>query len=140
MSQTAKAIEHAKQQARAQLDSIVDLMAALKRARSGEAILLDGEEMDGEALEERAREWPLSVLVRSGWSIPGGQMTPTEYELLLCTGGPAVRIRGEISEYGDPATAMLECQDWFTRWEPLIASTAETDALVGFAALFWFGG
>ena len=38
------------------------------------------------------------------------------YEILLCTGGPAARIVGELNEDGEPTTARLEHQDWGTPW------------------------
>ena len=59
---------------------------------------------------------PLSVEVRSDWVTPGEEMTPGEFRILLCTGGPAVQIRGELDEYGCPSRAWLEYQDWGTLW------------------------
>jgi len=45
-------------------------------------------------------EMPLSVSVRSGWQQPGvNDQSPEEYELLLGTGGPAVRVYGRLDEY-----------------------------------------
>jgi len=54
MSQSVEAREHAKQTARAQLDSIVELMDAIERARAGEEVVFEGESMDADDLEERA--------------------------------------------------------------------------------------
>lgn len=139
MSQAVEAREHAKQQARAQLDSIVELIAAIEQARAGEEVAFEGEIMDADELEERAREWPLSALVRSDWSVSGERLISVEYELLLCTGGPAVRIRGDLSECGEPTTARMESQDWFTSWEQFTTTAQEREALMEFAALFWFG-
>ena len=139
MSQTVEAQEHAKQQARTQLESIVELMEAIEQARAGEDVTFEGEEMDEADLEERARELPLSALVRSGWDAPGSEMALAEYELLLCTGGPAVRIRGDLSECGEPTSARLESQDWFTSWERFAVSSDEREALMEFVSLFWFG-
>src|SRR5690606_9175128 len=34
-----------------------------------------------------------------------------EYEILLSTGGPAVRIVGRLNEWDEPVTAVLQCQD-----------------------------
>jgi hypothetical protein len=31
------------------------------------------------------------------------------------TGGPAVRITGDLADYGEPETASIEYQDWFTQ-------------------------
>jgi len=139
MDQMTRAKQHARQQARAQLDSIVNLMDAIEAARDGKTIRYEDEWLGLEELEERARERPLSILVRSEWSLPGSKLTPGEYEVLLCTGGPAVRIRGELSEYGEPASARIESQDWFTPWERLHTDSREDEPLLRFAALFWFG-
>ena len=140
MSQAVEAREHARQQARAQLQSIVELITAIESVRLGGLSLYGDEWLSLEELEERARGLPLSVLVRSCWSEPGGQLTPAEYEVLLCTGGPAVRIRGDLSEHGEPTSARLEAQDWFAAWETQPTTTDENRALVEFALLFWFGG
>ena len=65
---------------------------------------------------------------------------PSEYRLLLCTGGPAVQILGEIGAFGEPSSARLMCQDWFTPWEEVILESEETADLETFARCFWFGG
>lgn len=49
------------------------------------------------AIEEDA----LSVQVRSGWHSPGEKLEAAEYEVLLCTGGPAVRIVGALNRYNE---------------------------------------
>ncbi|MFC2108520.1 hypothetical protein ACFLS5_03570 [Candidatus Bipolaricaulota bacterium] len=139
MSQTVEAREHARQQARAHLESIVELVEAIETAQINQEADFEGDTLDLEELEERAREWPLSILVRSDWVSPGSEMVAAEYELLLCTGGPAVRIRGDLSEYQQPINAHLEHQDWFTPWDRASLSSGESDALLRFASLFWFG-
>ena len=140
MSQAVEAREHARQQARAHLQSIVELMTAIESARLGGLVLYADEWLSFDELEERAHELPLSVLVRSAWSEPGSELQQVEYEILLCTGGPAVRIRGDLSEHCEPTSARLEAQDWFVPWEAQPTTTDEDWALVEFALLFWFGG
>ena len=83
--------------------------------------------------------WPLSVLVRSDWASPGCDLQPAEYEILLCTGGPAVRMRGDLSDYGEPDTVCLEYQDWFASWDRLALSSDESRAVARLVSLFWFG-
>jgi len=139
MSQAAQQTEQAQQQAQAQLEAIRELMEAMERASSGEDVTFDGEEMDWDDLQERGREWPLSVLVRSAWQTPGDPLQSSEFEVLLCTGGPAVRIRGDLSQHNEPEIVRLEYQDWFTSWHRLTMSSEEQEALLGFARLFWFG-
>jgi hypothetical protein len=69
----------------------------------------------------RLREDALEVQVRTDWHDFGDTdtQTPSEFYILLCTGGPAVRIRGELDEYGTPTRAWLEYYDWGTPWTHL---------------------
>lgn len=82
-------------------------------------------------------DWPaqaspfLSVLVRSGWEKPGKDLEAAEYELLLCAGGPAVRIRGDLDEHKERYSARLEIQDWGTPWVPY--HQADENVLVAYA-------
>ena len=122
--------DHAREQARTQLDSLVEMVTALQ----------NGEEIDGQDPQERIQEDPLSIEVRSDWHSPGsGNDKPTEYNILLCTGGPACRIIGELNEYGTPVSATIEYQDWGTPWtEYRDTTTEEDDALLTYAGQFYF--
>jgi len=122
--------KRAEQQARSKLESIVEMVADLDST--------DDEARD-EALE-RILEHPLSVQVRSGWCNSKQDMEPEEFSILLCTGGPAVRIYGELGQYNEPDRARLEYQDWFTPWEPLYDITEEeSEALLRYCQQFYFG-
>ncbi len=94
-----------------------------------------------EAAEEEIMQSPLSVEVRCGWKVPGGeQEPPVEYRILLTTGGPALQLVGELSEYGEPETAKLQHQDWFKPWTDMHGLTQQEDAaLLTFAQRFYFG-
>lgn len=59
------------------------------------------------------------------------------YSILLCTGGPAVRIFGRLREHSEPETAKLQCQDWGTPWEDV--ESADEDVLLEYAQLHYFG-
>ena len=96
-----------------------------------------GDCADEDTARERMQDDPLSVLVRSGWSTPGGTADAEEFELLLTTGGPAVRIRGSLNEHKEPASAVLQAQDWFTPWTDFEA--ADEDVLLKYAACFYYG-
>lgn len=63
---------------------------------------------------ERIQEDPLSVEVRSGWDIVGGDLSAAEFRIVLCTGGPHVEIVGDLDGYGIPHRAWLQYQDWGT--------------------------
>jgi hypothetical protein len=95
-----------------------------------------------EWITDEAREAPLSVDIREGWHSPGAQasMEPTEFQILLSTGGPALRIMGELDQHGEPARCWLEYQDWGTPWTRYFSRSAErATALRWFAGLFYFG-
>jgi len=156
----------AKDQARAQLDSIVEMVKRLEHCQECDGTdcpLTDKEILEGIEIyykdgmtaseedrtqyhnEDEARETlsedPLSVEVRSDWHTPGDSSDkPTEYNILLCTGGPAVRIIGKLNEHGQPETAHLEYQDWFTPWERYGNTTDEEDeALLTYTRQFYYG-
>ena len=94
-----------------------------------------------EAIQQQIDELPLSILVRDDWHEPGiPSETGGEYEILLCTGGPAVRIFGPLDGYEEPADAFLQCQDWFTPWENVTLDCDTQLALQDFARNFYFGG
>src|SRR4051812_2864989 len=60
---------------------------------------LAGESTSADAARQRIEEDPLSVQVRSGWYNSGAnedERSPEEYEIVLCTGGPACRIIGRL--------------------------------------------
>lgn len=91
---------------------------------------------DQDAARDRISEDPLTVEVRSDWTAPGEPLEAAEFCILLCTGGPAVRIRGELNR-GEPSRAWLEFQDWGTPWTQYFS--ASSDTLCQYAAHFFFG-
>ena len=149
--------DHARHQAEAQMEHIRQLMDWHSHANKCESSrkcdhdltaatdygLTFNESFDIDAAQQAIDETPLSVEVNYGWHAPGGMYpttgefpTPEQYRILLCTGGPAVRITGELNGYGEPETARLEYQDWGTPW------TVYTDydyELLEFARMFYFG-
>jgi hypothetical protein len=90
-----------------------------------------------EAIEEQTRESALSVSVRSDWSDPGEPLMSSEFQILLSTGGPALRLVGDLDIYAEPKRVRMEHQDWGTPWTEW--NDVDTDALRWFAGLFWFG-
>jgi hypothetical protein len=87
---------------------------------------------------ERILEDALSVQVRSGWTDPGAEFEPYEFEILLCTGGPAVRIMGELDEHNQPSRAWIEYQDWGTPWTHFHEKHT-TDSILTYCQQFYFG-
>lgn len=102
---------------------------------------------NNDAARQTIQEDALSVQVRSGWYSPGARdadTKPAEYEILLCTGGPAVRIVGNLSEHGEPETARLEVQDWFTPWTAMRPKVGPDNydsepILLAYAHCFYYG-
>lgn len=94
-----------------------------------------GDCTDQDDAQERINEDPLEVTVRSGWVSQGTEMTADDFAILLCTGGPAVRIRGELDQHGTPCRAWLEYQDWGTPWTQYFG--AEQKRLLAYAQHFF---
>lgn len=90
-----------------------------------------------DAIEESCQEQPLAVDVRSGWGTPG-ELEPEEFQILLSTGGPALRIIGDLEDQS-PTSARLEHQDWGTPWTQW-RRDVDHEALEWFCSLFYFGG
>lgn len=88
---------------------------------------------------DRVLEDALSLEFRSGWetSWDRNELQPAEFCLLLATGGPAVRILGEINR-GEASRAWLEVQDWGTSWTEVICTGSEHDALMAYVGCFCF--
>ena len=80
----------------------------------------------------------LSVEVRADWHAVGDtpDVANGQFVLLLSTGGPASRIRGELSD-GEPHRAWLEVQDWGTPWTQYF--DIEQDTLLAYARCFYYG-
>lgn len=163
---------HAYEQAGAQLESIVEMVAALNcdfaRLETLENAMADwnedstvqpwsianpddaaelaalraaaGECKSQDEANEAIQQDPLSVLVRAGWHTPGTiDVTPEEFEILLCTGGPAVRIRGELDNALQPFVMWIEYQDWGTEWTRYATSDEQDRALITYCNCFFFG-
>jgi hypothetical protein len=117
------------QQAQAQLQSIKEMVAALNA---------ENEEQREDA-QSQINEHPLSVEVRTDWFVPGRiDATPAEFRILLCTGGPAVQIIGELDRHCQPESARLQYQDWFTPWEDCPLQSEDREALLTYAQQFYF--
>ncbi len=125
------------EQAFAQLETVRELVAAIRAADA-----LDEPERSTklDEVQQTIYENALSTEVRSGWHIPGrDKLEAAEYRILLCTGGPAVQISGNIGDHGEPETARLEHQDWGTPWQRVpLSDEAEAD-LLAYAQSFYFG-
>jgi hypothetical protein len=95
-----------------------------------------GDCTDESKARQAIQDDPLEVRVRSNWTSPGETLEAGEFMILLCTGGPAVRIVGELNR-GEPCRAWLEYQDWGTPWTQWFG--ASSDTLCEYASNFFFG-
>lgn len=150
----------AREQAKAQLESIREMLARLDHIRECDGDLDECESEyhrivglsvwqhpelmfddyhDEDAAREAIDEDPLSVEVRSAWHGRGEDAKDAEFSILLCTGGPAVRIRGELDQYGQADRAWLEYQDWGTPWTEYHAELGIQDSLLEYANQFLGG-
>lgn len=102
-----------------------------------ELISAAGDCTDEDEARDRISEDPLDIQVRSDWTSPSEGLEPSEFMILLCTGGPAVRIIGELDQYGEPCRAWMEYQDWGTPWTQYFG--ADNKTLCRYASHF-FGG
>lgn len=99
-----------------------------------------GECENEDEARERIMEDPLEVQVRSDWHAPGElHATPSEFYILLCTGGPAVRIMGELDDALQPSRAWIEYQDWGTPWTHAVSIPLEQSTLLRYCAQFYYG-
>ncbi len=157
--------DRAEDQARAQMESITAMAARYEHAQqcAGDTDCdLDGEDIveglgyaysgsctseqreeyhDADAASTMLDENPLSIEVRSAWhefgnASPFPNQEGAEFRILLCTGGPAVRIMGELDERGGPDRAWIEYQDWGTPWTQYFG--ADQEVLLSYAQHFLY--
>jgi len=121
--------------------AILEMVEALQKAdndadNDADAVACEkAREVAREAIEQD----PLSIEVRAGWRSLGESEpdnTPEEYRILLATGGPAVRIVGELGAHGEPSNATLQVQDWGTPWTDY--RKAEAAILMAYVSVFAF--
>jgi len=156
-------MEHALNQAEAQLKNICLLVDRLEHAKECDdpeecsvdrdtlvaALGLSPEaeptEEDNSAYHDEDEaissilEDPLEVLVRSEWHGMGDCFPPMQYCILLCTGGPAARITGDLSLHDrSPESCTLQYRDWFTEWEDYPLSKKEAEVILNYVKQFLF--
>jgi len=135
---------HALTNCRGQLESIKELYKEFKKQEDLEALGVGSNVANwtSEGIREKAQDEALSVEFRSGWySSPESiaDLKPEEFKILLAWGGPALRIIGELDEYG-PVNPKLQFQDWGTPWTDFEITEDQQKALNWFCNCFYFGG
>lgn len=84
---------------------------------------------------EQAMGSVLDIKLSGEWA-PGGEPKADGFIILLTTGGPALRIVGELDQRGEPGSAHWEVQDWGLPWTSV---GVECNGLLDFCSLFYFG-
>ena len=113
--------DRAKDQAAMQFNGIEEMILKLREAEE------NGDEKAQLDITEQIYQDVLSVTVTK------------QYELLLCTGGPAVRIVGDLdNESGSPETVHMEYQDWGTPWTEFELTPDQQEVLLAYARHYYF--
>ena len=119
--------DNSRHQAEVQLASIKKMLEAVENAADDER----------EAAEQAIYDDPLAVDVRSGWvNVWTTEFEPVEYRVLLCTGGPAVQLEGELDDRNQPYNVQLQHQDWFEPWQTVPLTAEDTETLLTYARYF----
>jgi hypothetical protein len=130
-------MSNAEQNGQGHAETILELYRAHKAAmETGEKVEFDNYKYVADGILERAMESALSCDVRSGWGRVGDKVEAEQYRILLTTGGPALRIVGDIGETGE-----MQIQDWGTPWaefRPTFEAEADRDEWPD--AIEWFCG
>ena len=91
---------------------------------------------DADQAREQAEESALEITLTGSWA-PCSTPEADGYIILLSTGGPALRISGDLGRHSEPSSARLEYQDWGTGWTEYRG--IDGDSLLSFASIFYFG-
>ena len=119
--------DNSRHQAEVQLATIKEMLQAVANATDDER----------EAAEQAIYDDPLAVDVRSGWvNVWTTEFEPVEYRVLLCAGGPAVQLEGELDDRNQPYNVQLQHQDWFEPWQTVPLNAEDTEALLTYVRYF----
>ncbi len=120
--------DNSRQQAEVQLTTIKAMLEAVANATGNER----------EAARTAIYDDPLAVDVRSGWvNVWAAEFEPVEYRVLLCTGGPAVQLEGELDDMNQPYNVQLQHQDWFEPWQTVPLTAEDTETLLTYVRHFF---
>lgn len=116
--------DRAKDQAAAEYALLKEMVAAL-------------ECKDNETAIQNILKDPLLMEVRAFWHSPKESSNPDEFRILLCTGGPAIGIRGKLDQYMNPCEAWMAYRDWGASW--IRFPEADQSILLAYCSQFCFG-
>ena len=120
--------DNSRHQAEVQLASIKAMLEAVANATDDER----------EAARTAIYDDPLAVDVRSGWvNVWAAEFEPVEYRVLLCTGGPAVQLEGELDDRNQPYNVQLQHQDWSDPSQTVPLTAEDTETLLNYVRHFF---
>ena len=122
--------KRASDQAFAQLEAIVELVDKFESAKN---------DSDLDKAEQAIQENSLSAQVRSDWEDSSETLKAAEFNILLCTGGPDVRIIGDLSEDGEAVKVSIQHQDWGTHWQTIGMTNEQASKVLTYCRQFYFG-
>lgn len=131
-------IDHARQQACAQLNSICEMVKAFQCEAEARA---NGESNSEEA-QQQIQDDPLSIEVRTGWFNPcslNEKGEAEEFNILLCTGGPACRLVGKLDGFMQPESVQLQYQDWGTPWTTYHLNAKQEETILTYCRQLYYG-
>ena len=121
--------DNSRHQAEVQLTTIKAMLQAVENAADDD---------EREAAEQAIYDDPLAVDVRSGWvNVWTTEFEPVEYRVLLCTGGPAVQLEGELDDRNQPYNVQLQHQDWYEPWQTVPLTAEDTETLLTYVRHFF---
>ena len=142
MTTTATVENHALDNAKAKLDSIISWYREYETVTNVPDNDPDARNEDD--IREEAEQSVLSIEVRqSCWQSVGSELKASQGRLLLTFGGPSCQIITDLDEHGEPSgNVEIQYQDWFKPWEGYWPSNDIDDASNDEvrAALEWYVG
>ena len=138
MTTTTKKPNHALENAKAHIESIVEDFEKISFLESLN-VTSNEEEEEIEQIKEGINNSALSVEFRSGWSTNFDELEIEEFKILLSWGGPALRIIGDLDQYKQAENIKLQFQDWGTSWTDYELKEEEEESLNWFCNCFYFG-
>jgi hypothetical protein len=126
--------DHARSQAEAQLENIVELSLRLTDVKDW------GSEEEYKEAREAIRNHPREVLTRSNWATGTEEWNAQDYQIII---DADTRVIGKLGNYdqfftGYPQTAQLEYST-SGKWTRLALTREDIDALLAYAGCFYFG-
>lgn len=120
-------------------ETALEVFQAVDGDELAELIADAGEFEDADEARTRIDEDPLEITLTGSWQVGEEKPEADKFIILLTTGGPAVRIVGELDRYNQASHAWIEYQDWFTPWVEYSGDAVSQSDLLTYCNCFYFG-